>query len=171
MSAPFTIPPNLERLNGMSTPRMSTFVVDHAKCDPGKWTAEDLMTLKSFLVYGNVGAAVHLARMGVFLATSEALTVKGGTMEHIGWGDPADRESITDDLRDAVENLGGQDITPLCRVFREKPVYVARFMTGSDGDVDTTEYEVLTSEEDAKAFLASMKAEDAAETDDLNGES
>jgi hypothetical protein len=136
----------------------STFTIQHNRCDPAKWTAHDILAFAAFIDHGDMQNAARLARLGMQLVLSEHHVPKGGELEPIGWATTGDQFQTYDDLGEAVDAGGDNDITELHRIYRGPAQHVVKFGIGDgDGNLDGHEYEIKPSAADAEAFLKSLK--------------
>lgn len=142
--------------------RTSTFVFDHALCDPSKWTAHTILTFEEIIRSGNLNAAAKLARIGVRLVASEHHEPAGGTMELLGYvNDPEDDFPPTTDLRDLdIEGDGPTEIVP---IYRGPAKYVVPYQV-ADSEVSdlatSTEYEICDTLAEGQSFLAGLEPGD-----------
>lgn len=140
----------------MAENKTSTFTVHHDRCDPGKWTAGDVLTFAKFVKTGNLQHAAALSRLGVQLVLSEHHVPKGGVLEEIGWSAPdvTGGDGISDDLTEIADDL---DVTPVVRVYRGPIEYAVKFgIDDGHGEFGGYEYEVKPTEAEANEFLASL---------------
>lgn len=146
----------------MSSPdkRTSTFVFDHALCDPSAWTAQTILTFAEFIRSGNLNAAAKLARIGVRLVASEHHEAAGGTMEFLGYvNDPEDDFPPTKDLADLdlEEGAGPTEIVPLYRGPAKYAVPYEVVDTDVSDWATTTEYKVCDTLAEGQLFLAGLE--------------
>lgn len=142
----------------MQKGKTSTFTIHHDRCDPASWTAHDILTFAKFVSGGSLQHAARLSSLGMQLVLSEHHQPKGGSLEEMGFAPVDDIAEPTDNLADFIED----DITPVVRIYRGPIEYVVQYAIGDgDGHFDGHEYEIKTSEADARAFLAGLKDEAA----------
>lgn len=132
----------------MTNPKTSTFTVHHDQCDPGKWTAKDVLAFADFVRTGDMRYAAALARLGVQLVLSEHHVPKGGQLEEVGWALPG-----ASDYYD-LEDVADDDVTEVCRIYRGPVEYVAKLGIGNEeGDLEGYEYEVKPTLAEAQKFF------------------
>jgi hypothetical protein len=142
----------------MAVPKTSTFIIDHERCNPGDWTARDVLAFRDFVATGSMQHAARLARLGLQLVTSEHHEPKGGSVEEIGWATLDEPLQTYDDMGEAIDNAGDDDITIMTRVYRGHAEYIVRFgIGGEDGLLEGHEYEVKPTMAEAEKFLASLR--------------
>ena len=147
----------------MEEPKTSTFTIHHDRCKPETWTARDVLAFADFIRTGSMQHAAALSRLGVQLVLSEHDLPKGGALEEIGWMRPTDPSEVFDDLSEAVEAAGGDDISALCRAYRGPVEYAVAIRIGDgDGNYEGTEYEIKPTEAEAQSFIASMSEPEVA---------
>jgi hypothetical protein len=111
----------------MADAKTSTFTIYHDRCKPELWTAKDVLAFANFVSSGDIRYAAHLARLGVQLVRSEHHVPKGGAIQEVGWSTESDPDSVFQDLGEAQDAAGDNDVTPLTRMYRGPVEYVARF--------------------------------------------
>lgn len=142
--------------------KTSTFTIHHDRCDPNKWTAGDIIAFAKFVKYGDLQYAAALSRLGVQLVLSEHHEPKGGQLEEIGWSAPQviGGDGVSDDLTEIADDL---DVTPVVRIYRGPVEYAVKFgIDDGHGEFGGYEYEVKSTEEEAKTFLNSLIDDKAA---------
>jgi hypothetical protein len=145
----------------MSKAKTSTFIIDHTRCNPGAWTPTDVLALRDFVATGNLQYAAKLSKLGMVLVTSEDHEPAGGTLEHIGYAVEAEPLATYDDISEAVDFAGDDEITALYPIYRGHIRYaVAIRMGDEDGNYDGTEYELKPTLEEAKAYHASAYSDE-----------
>lgn len=133
--------------------KTSTFTIHHDRCDPRKWTPDNVLLLARFLEFGDLTVAASLSRLGVQLVMSEHHVPKGGTLEQVGFMTPDCDDLVVDDLGELVDG----DYTPVVRVYRGPVEYAIGIPIGdNDGCVEGYEYETKATEEEAEAYVKSM---------------
>jgi hypothetical protein len=145
--------------------KTSTFVIHHDRCQPAKWTPEDVLAFAKFVRSGDMVHAATLARLGMQLVASEHHVPKGGLLQEIGFviADPIDNQiaGATDDLDELCD---GQDITAIARVYRGPTEYVIAIPIGDgDGNFEGYEYEIKPTEAEAEDYVASLRECDPAD--------
>lgn len=137
----------------MSTeaPKTSTFVIDHARCNPGAWTPHDVLTLLAFIATGSMEKAARLRELGMELAASEHHVAKGGQIEEIGCMEPGG-DGIYESIDDVYTYGSGKAITPFRKLYAG-PVQYAVEWGGEDG----REYHVADTKEEAEKFIAEIQ--------------
>lgn len=138
----------------MKDGKTSTFTIHHDRCDPSKWTPSDVLALAKFISAGNLQYAAHLSRLGMQLVLSEHHEPKGGELQEVGFAEPGEPCTVTEDLAD----LGVDDITPIVRMYQGPVEYAVAVTIGDEeGNFDGYEYEIFPTEAKAQAFLDSMR--------------
>lgn len=139
----------------MTEAKTSTFTVHHDRCNPGKWTASDVLAFAKFVQYGDLRHAGHLSRLGMQLVLSEHHTPKGGELEQVGWcAEDAIADGPTEDLTEIADDL---EITPVVRIYRGPVEYAVKFgIDDGHGEFGGYEHEVKTTEAEAEAFLKAL---------------
>lgn len=142
----------------MKSGKTSTFTIHHDTCKPETWTPKDILAFANFVRWGNLQYAATLARLGVQLILSEHHEPLGGTLQEIGWG-PGDETPY--EIAEDLDNLDvSEDVAPVRRIYAGPVVYAARFGIGDgEGNFESYEYEIKPTQEEAQAFLDSMKSE------------
>jgi len=147
----------------MKNDKTSTFTIHHGTCNPGDWTAKDILAFRDFIATGSLQYAAHLARLGMHLVLSDEHVPTGGTLEHIGYAVEGEPLATFDDISEAVDSAGDDEITALYPIYRGQLQYaVAIRMGDGEGNYDGTEYELRPTLEDAKAYHASAYADEPA---------
>lgn len=141
----------------MDKGKTSTFIIDHDRCDPSKWTPGDVLTLAKFVKGGELRHAAVLAGLGVQLVMSEHHTPVGGTLESIGWVQVSSTGALKfggEPSEDFMEVLEGESIAPVAQIYRGPTVWAVGVPTSDGhGNYDGTEYETAPTEAEARACL------------------
>lgn len=138
----------------MDTSKTSTFTIHHDRCDPSKWTPNDILALAKFIQTGDMSYAAHLSRRGMQLVLSEHHEPKGGSLQEVGFAEPEIPDGVTDDLQDLCDD----DITQIVRVYSGPIEYAVQFAIGDEeGNVEGHEIEIFNTEAEAQAFVNSMR--------------
>jgi len=143
----------------MSESKTSTFTIHHDRCKPEEWRPRDVLALASFLSTGDLRYAARLSLLGVQLVLSEHHEPKGGTLEHIGWSTITEPHETYEDIAEAVNASGDDELAELTKIYRGHPEYVVPISIGDgDGNFDGYEYEPKATRAEALALIESMKA-------------
>lgn len=138
-------------------PKTSTFTVHHDRCDPGKWTAHDVIAFADFIRTGDLRHAARLSRLGVQLVMSEHHTPLGGTLQRVGWATESDTAAVYEEVSEAIEMAGDNEVTPLHPMYRGPAEYVIKIGIGDgDGNFEGYEYDFKPTEAEANELAKSL---------------
>lgn len=141
----------------ISDNRTSTFVFDHALCDPSAWTAQTILTFAEFIHTGNLNAAAKLARIGVRLVASEHHEAAGGTMEFLGYvNDPEDDFPPTKDLAD-LEFDGDGAPTEIVPLYRGPSQYAVLHLVADGDGGEAPAIKICDTLAEGQLFLAGLE--------------
>jgi hypothetical protein len=134
--------------------KTTTLIFHHDRCNPARWTIDDMTALADYLRTGEPQHAVALSSMGIEVASSDHCVERSATMREVGFV-KADEHPYEQPIQELGEIAGysDKDVVPVLPVFVGQPQFAARYYEGDD-DGYSEAWELFTTRNEADTFAA-----------------